>query len=168
VLVPLAQIQDALGVLVVGSAAAPSPEQLHEVAAVGHAFVLALERTRIAGEPDLQLRLRNLLQEFSRTVSSTPLSTGLEALCIGANRLFDADRTSVWLHDRRARMVVLSASSDAVYLAQERRIATSDALTPAAFGLRRERAEIAASGAAGDGPGMLTVPLGNGARSARG
>jgi C4-dicarboxylate-specific signal transduction histidine kinase len=160
VLVPLAQVQDSLGVLVVGSAVPPSPDQMRQIASVGHAFVMALERTRVAADADLQLQLRNLLQEFARSVSSTTLSAGLEALCIGTNRLFGADRTSVWLHDRRARMVVLSASSDVVYLALERRIPTSDALAPAAIGLRRERAEIASStGADGRHTGMLTIPL---------
>ena len=160
VLVPLAQVQDSLGILVVGSAVPPTPDQLRRVASVGHAFVIALERTRVASDADLQFQLRNLLQEFARSVSSSTLSAGLEALCIGTNRLFGADRTSVWLHDRRAQMVVLSASSDVVYLAQERRISTSDALAPAAIGLRRERAEIASStGADGRHTGMLTIPL---------
>jgi len=160
VLVPLTQVEDSLGVLVVGAAVPPTSEQLRAVAAVGHAFVIALERTRAAAESDLQLQLRNLLQEFGRSVSSTTLSAGLEALCIGTNRLFAADRTSVWLHDRRARMVVLSASSDVVYLAQERRVATSDVLAPAAIGLRQERAAIASSiHADGGQTGMLTIPL---------
>jgi PAS domain S-box-containing protein len=160
VLVPLAQMHDSLGVLAVASPAAPSEEQLRALAAVGQAFAIALERTRLAGETDLQLQLRNLLHEFSRSVSSSTLAAGLEALCTGANRLFGADRTSVWLHDRRARMVVLSASSDIVYLAQERRISTADALAPAAVGLRRDRAEIAATAATGGGhTGMLTIPL---------
>ena len=119
-----------LGILIVGSKSAPSPEQLRDVAAVGHAFAIALERTRVASESDLQLQLRNLLQEFSRTVSSKTLSAGLDTLCAGANRLFGADRTSVWLHDRRARMVVLSASSDVVYLARERRIPASTRSRP--------------------------------------
>ena len=158
VLVPLAQVQDSLGILVIGSATPPSPDQLREVASVGHAFVIALERTRVAAESDLQLQLRNVLQEFSRGVSSSTLAAGLEILCMGANRLFGADRTSVWLHDRRARMVVLSASSDVVYLAQERRVPTSDALAPAAVGLRRDRAELTSSGAAAH-TAMLTIPL---------
>ena len=160
VLVPLTQVEDSLGVLVVGCGVPPTPEQLRAVAAVGHAFVIALERTRAAAESDLQLQLRNLLQEFGRSVSSTTLSAGLEALCIGTNRLFAADRTSVWLNDRRARMVVLSASSDVVYLAQERRVSTSDELAPAAIGLRQERAAIASSTHADGGQtGMLTIPL---------
>ena len=58
-------------------------------------------------------------------------------------------------------MVVLSASSDVVYLAQERRIPTADPLAPAAVALRRERAEIDATGTAigGAQTAMVTVPL---------
>ena len=40
------------------------------------------------------------------------LAAGLDIFCHGANRLFGADRTSVWIHDRRARHLVLQASSD--------------------------------------------------------
>ena len=161
VLVPLSQMQHALGVLVIGCERLPSPKEMTEAASVGHAFALALDRAHAADEADLHAQLRELLQSFSRDVSSTTLSTGLEVFCIGANRLFDAERTSIWLHDRRARVVVLSASSDVVYLAKERRIPTADALTPAAAALRRDRAEIAAtSSTQGGGPtGTVTVPL---------
>jgi PAS domain S-box-containing protein len=156
VLVPVTHMGDPLGILVVGAKTAPSPSQLRDVGEIGHAFAIVLERSRVASEADLQFQLRNLLQEFSRTVSSKTLSAGLDTLCAGANRLFGADRTSVWLHDRRDRMVVLSASSDVVYLAREQRIPASDALSPAAVGLRRDRAEIAASGGQ---TAMVTVPL---------
>jgi two-component system, NtrC family, sensor kinase len=56
---------------------------------------------------------------------------------------------------------VLSASSDVVYLAQERRISTSDSRAPAAAALRRERAEIAGGGTTGDGAHavIVTIPL---------
>jgi hypothetical protein len=37
---------------------------------------------------------------------------GLDIFCHGANRLFAADRTSVWIHDRRVRQLVLQASSE--------------------------------------------------------
>ncbi len=148
VLVPLAQGQQSIGLLVIGCDTLPSPHRLTDAASVGHAFVMALERARAAGEIDLQRQLRELLQTFARDMSSTTLSAGLEALCGGANRLFGADRTSVWLHDRHARALVLAASSDVVFLAQERRIPASDQLEPAALGLRRERADIAANGIA--------------------
>jgi hypothetical protein len=89
-----------------------------EAASVGHAFTLALDRARALGEADLQAELRELLQAFSRDVSSTTLSAGLEMLCGGASRLFDADRASVWLQDRRGALIVLAASSEVLYLAQ--------------------------------------------------
>ena len=156
VVVPVAYMDDSVGILVVGSKSAPSADQMREVGSVGHAFAIVLERTRVASESDLQFQLRNLLQQFSRTVSSKTMSAGLDTLCAGANRLFGADRTSVWLHDRRARMVVLSASSDVVYLAREQRIPAADALAPAAVSLTRDRAEIAVTGGQA---GMVTVPL---------
>jgi two-component system NtrC family sensor kinase len=160
-LVPLAQMQTPLGVLVIGCEKLPSSHQMREAASVGHAFTLALDRAHAGGEADLQSQLQELLHAFSRDVSSKTLSAGLEMFCIGANRLFGADRTSVWLHDRRARMVNLAASSDVVYLAQDRRVPTGDALAPAAVALRRERAEIAAVGStpAGAPTATVTVPL---------
>ncbi|RPI51317.1 MAG: PAS domain S-box protein [Acidobacteria bacterium] len=160
ILVPLTQAQESIGVLVIGCDTIPSAQQLSDAAAVGHAFVMALERARAAADDDLQHQLRDLLQAFARDVSNTTMAAGLEALCHGANRLFGADRTSVWLHDRRARAVVLSASSDVVYLAEARRIPTSDPLAPAVLGLRRERAEIASTGTADGGlMAMVTIPL---------
>ena len=101
------------------------------------------------------------MQTFSRDVSNTTLSAGLETFCLGASRLFGADRTSVWLHDRRARMLVLSASSDVVHLTHGRRVSTTDSLSPAARGLRRERAEltVTGTGVGGIDMGTVTVPL---------
>jgi PAS domain S-box-containing protein len=161
VLVPLAQMQNPMGVLVIGCEKLPSAQQMSHAASVGHAFTLALDRARASGEADLQIELGELLQAFARDVSATTLSAGLEMLCSGANRLFDAGRTSVWLHDRRARLIVLSASSDVVYMAQERRVPADDALAPAAVGLRCERAEIAPTGTAPGGGhiAMVTIPL---------
>jgi signal transduction histidine kinase len=160
VLVPLAHRREPIGVLVVGCDE-PSRDQLREVTSVGLAFVLALERTRSSGDADLQRELRALLQEFSSSItSSLNMAPGLEAVCTGASRLFAARRTSVWLHDRRARAVFLAASSDVIYMAQERRVPT-DALEPAAVALRRERPELEAhaSAAVGGSSGLLTIPL---------
>jgi signal transduction histidine kinase len=160
VLVPLAHRQDPIGVLVVGCDE-PSRDQLREVTSVGHAFVLALERTRSSGDADLQRELRTLLQEFSGSItSSLNMAPGLEAVCAGASRLFAARRTSVWLHDRRARAVFVAASSDVVYMAQERRVPT-DALEPAAVALRKERPELVthAGSAISGTTGLLTIPL---------
>jgi signal transduction histidine kinase len=162
VLVPLTQMQKPLGVLVIGCETLPSVPHMSDAASVGHAFALALDRAHASGEADLQAQLREILQTFSRDVSATTLAAGLEILCSGASRMFGADRASVWLHDRRARMIVLSASSDVVYLAQERRIPIDDVRAPAAIALRHERAEIAAIGIMPGGGGhmaMVTIPL---------
>ena len=160
VLVPLAHLQDRIGVLAVGCDRTPGPEPLRELATVGHALALALERTRGSRDADLQRELRVLLQDFSRGVSSSfNLATGLEGLCLGVNRLFAADRSSVWLHDRRARTLVLSASSDAVYLEHARQVSTADALAPAAIALRRDHAEISANKGTTPTTAMVTIPL---------
>jgi PAS domain S-box-containing protein len=163
VLVPLTQMREPLGVLVVSCERPASKQQMDDLASVGHALVLAIERSRAAGDVDLQRDVRNLLLEFSRTVSSAlTLAPGLETLCEGVSRIFAADRTSVWLHDRRARALVLSASSDVMYLAQDQRISTADPSAPAAVALRRERAELALAGTTSMGAastGIITVPL---------
>jgi PAS domain S-box-containing protein len=160
VLVPLAHLEDRIGVLAVGCDQMPAAELLERVAPVGHAFALALERTRGARDADLQRDLRLLLLEFSRAVSSSfNLATGLETVCLGVNRLFASSRSSVWLHDRRARTMVLSASSDAEYLERARQVSTADALAPAAVALRRERAEIVLNRDTSPATALITVPL---------
>ncbi len=159
VLVPLAHMHDPLGVLLIGCDSPPSDGGLRDAAAVGHAFVFALERARAAGEVDLQRQLAVLLQAFTREVSNTTLATGLEAVCGGANRLFGADRTAVWLHDRHARALALSASSDATEVAQERRVPTSDPFAPAALGLRSDGAEIRTMGTTPGGSAVATVTI---------
>jgi PAS domain S-box-containing protein len=163
-IVPLLRLQEPVGALAIGrpDATAP-PEVCEEVESVGHAFVLALHQTRIYRDAELQRDLRSLLQEFSQTVSSSlKLATGLETFCEGANRLFVADRTSVWLHDRQAREMTLQASSDAAYLALGGRVSTEDSLAPSAIALRRERAEITAALPSDDPVDttiVVTVPL---------
>ena len=66
VLVPLAQMQDPSGVLVIGCEKLPSTAQMNQAASVGHAFTLALDRARAEAEADLLAELRELLQAFSR------------------------------------------------------------------------------------------------------
>src|SRR5688572_16752633 len=57
--------------------------------------------------------LRDLTIAFSQNVSSAlSLDSALQTLAADANRLLGASRTSVWLHQRRARRLVLAASSD--------------------------------------------------------
>lgn len=141
-LVPLFQLQEPVALLVVGllEPVATVPDRLLSVA---HAFVLAIERARLQREGELQQEVRRLLDAFSRIASSAlNLTTGLEVFCRDADRLFNAERTSIWLHDRQARDLVLAASSDPSYLARGARVSIESAHSPAAVALRRPRAEI--------------------------
>ena len=147
-LVPLAGLEDPLGVVVIGTDTDPGTLDLDAaLAPVADAFVLALERMRLQRDADLQRDLRVLLQDFSHRVSSAlNLRAGLEIFCDGAARLFGADRASVWLHDRRSRELVLDASSDPGSVARAARTSTEDRLHPAALAMRRDRAQIFDSG----------------------
>ena len=61
---------------------------------------------RIARELALRRRLQEILLVFSRGVSARlGLETGLEALAAEVNTLFGTSQTSVWLHDRRGKIL---------------------------------------------------------------
>jgi two-component system, NtrC family, sensor kinase len=82
---------------------------------------LALERARLRCEAALQHDLRQLTAAFSSaTSSSMHLQTSLTIFCERAAQLFGARAVSVWLHDRRARILDLVATSrpDAVHTRQ--------------------------------------------------
>jgi PAS domain S-box-containing protein len=143
-ILPLATATDRIGVLAVGFAAPPSsPDSGPDIVEVADAFVAALVMFRFRVSEQLQRDVRLLLDEFSATLSSTlSLAAGLDIFCFGANRLFGADRTSVWIHERKAQEVVLQASSDSGHIARGMRVHTDDPIAPAARALRRTRAEI--------------------------
>src|SRR4051812_11467462 len=122
-------------------------------------FLTALELFHLRQGEDLQRDVRALLEEFTGSLSSTlSLAAGLEIFCHGTNRLFAADRTSVWIHDRRARHLVLQASSDHADMARGVQIGSDDVSAPAAIAMRRIRAEIVPP-AADEATAMVTVPL---------
>ena len=126
--------------------------------ATADAFVTALELLRLRRRDELQRDLRELIDEFSASISATlNLAAGLEIFCVGANRLFGADRTSVWVHDRRGRQLVLQGSSDPEHVARGVRVSADDALAPAAVAMRRSRAEIMSPGE--EPTSTVTVPL---------
>jgi two-component system NtrC family sensor kinase len=113
------------------------------------------ELRRLRFEAAFHQRLRDLTAAFSRGVSSSFNSeTALQTLAADANALLGAKRTSVWLHQRRARRLVLSASSDPDHVAASTAVATDDAEAPAARGMRLEHPEIAEA----DDP-LLLIPL---------
>jgi signal transduction histidine kinase len=144
ILLPLAGIEDRLGLVVIGTDIDPSSKDIAALMMpVADAFVLAIERMRLQRDADLQRDLRELMHDFSQRVSSAlNLTAGLEIFCDGATRLFGADSASVWLHDRRSREVVLDASSDPGSVARAARVSTDDHHHPAALAMRPDRAQI--------------------------
>jgi PAS domain S-box-containing protein len=158
-LLPLARGEDRVGLLAIGFAAPPSGEWTDDVADVGDAFLTALELFHLRQSEELQRDVRALLADFSASLSATlNLSAGLDIFCHGTNLLFGADRTSVWIHDRRARSLVLQASSDTAHAARGTRVGVDDLSAPAAAAMRRTRAEIV-TGPAEEVTATVTVPL---------
>ena len=161
VLVPLAQMQTQMGVLVIGCEKLPSPQQMREAASVGHAFTLALDRAHASGETDLQSELRELLHT-SRAMSR-------RRHCLQDWRCFASARTDSSAPTARRCGCTIDAPAcwscpplpmSSIW----HRIGVSRrpiCLAPSAVALRRERAEIAAIGTtpAGAPTATVTVPL---------
>jgi signal transduction histidine kinase len=159
-LLPLARERQRLGLFVVGFQAPPSAAAMSvDLSEIADALVVALELSRLRQNDDLHRDLREVLDEFSAALATTlNLGAGLDVFCQGANRLFGADRTSVWIHDRAARHLVLRASSDPEHLSRGVRVSGDDSLAPAAAAMRRARAEILPS-AADEPTRTVTIPL---------
>jgi signal transduction histidine kinase len=160
ILVPLIYMDDRLGVLAVGCTARPSARVLARLSPVGHAFALALRLERWRQAAQFQQGLKTLFEEFSRSVSSpSRLAAALEALCVGTNRLFGAQRSTVWLYDRRAGMMNVAASSDSLITSGSPRVSATDARAPAAIALRRDRSDIVPHQESASHTGTITIPL---------
>jgi two-component system NtrC family sensor kinase len=159
-LLPLIRGENRVGLLAVGFHSVPSLATLEEQAKeAADAFITALELFHLRQAEELQRDVRALLDEFTASLAATlNLAAGLDIFCHGANRLFGADRTSVWIHDRRARHLVLQASSDTGDVVRGVRVATEDASAPAAVAMRRARAEIV-SPVDDQVTALVTVPL---------
>lgn len=141
-LLPLFRNGDRMGLLAIGVTGARATAGSH-MTDLADAFVLALELFRLRHDESLQRDLRVVLDEFAGILGVTlNLSAGLDAFCQGANRLFGANRTGVWLHDRRSRHLVLRASSDRGRVVDGARVSADDQTAPAALTMRRARAEI--------------------------
>ncbi len=158
-LLPLAHVDDRLGLLAIGFSATPEIENIEaDSDAIADAFVTAIELIRLRRRNELLRDLRVLIDEFSASISATlNLSSGLEIFCVGANRLFGADRTSVWIHDRRGRQLILQGSSDPETVSRGVRVGADDPLAPAAVAMRRARAELLS--AEDEVTCTVTVPL---------
>ncbi len=155
-LLPLRHRREEIGLLVIGLDP-PVGTIATDLSDIADALVTGLELFRLRESEALQRDVRQLLDHFTAILSVTlNLSEGLDAFCEGASRLFGADRTSVWLHDRRARHLVLRASSDPIHVGATMRITADDRTSPAAVAMRREQAELHPSG--GDSA-LITVPL---------
>ncbi|HEX3646707.1 MAG TPA: ATP-binding protein [Vicinamibacterales bacterium] len=159
-LLPLIRGSDRIGLLAVGFDRPPSAAEVHSNAAeAADAFVTALELFHLRQADELQRDVRALLEEFTNSLAATlSLAAGLDIFCHGANRLFAADRTSVWVHDRRSRHLVLRASSDPADVARGVRVDAADVSAPASIAMSRSRAEIV-SPAEDQVTAIVTVPL---------
>jgi two-component system NtrC family sensor kinase len=159
-LAPLVQQADRFGVLAVGFDHPPAADRLgRELAELADAYVAALELFRLRENEARHREIRGLLDRFGSTLSETlDLSAGLETFCEHVNRLFGADRTEVWLHDRRARHLVLRASSDPEHRTDGPRVPADDPLSLAASAMRRGHVEIHPP-APGSSTAIVTVPL---------
>jgi PAS domain S-box-containing protein len=159
-LLPLVRGDNRVGLLAVGFQAAPPAAVLEEKALeVADAFITALELFHLRQAEELQRDVRELLDEFTASLAATlNLAAALDIFCFGANRLFGADRTSVWIHDRRARHLVLQASSDTGDVVRGVHVGAEDASAPAAMAMRRARAEIVPP-SDDEVTALVTVPL---------
>jgi len=158
ILLPVSRADVRVGLVAIGLDTPPDLEN-RAAADVSDAFLAAIELSRLRRNDELQRDLRDLTDQFAATVSATlNISTGLESFCIGANRLFGADRTSVWVHDRRARQLVLQASSEPEHITRGMRVNSDDPLSPAAASMRQTRADVLVPNE-GDATSTLTVPL---------
>ena len=160
-LIPIARLPERLGLLVLGLAHPAVPRLTGNIGPVADAFALALERAQLQRGAELQREVREMLLSFSNSVSSAlNLAAGLDALSREANDLFDSTRTSVWLHERRPRQLVMTASSDRT-VARDVRVSTDDPRSPAARGLRRPGAELLPTSAddRADWSPVIVVPL---------
>jgi len=159
-LLPLVRGGDRVGLLAIGFDAPPSADGVERAGTeVADAFITALEILHLRQADELQRDVRELLDEFTGSLAATlNLGAGLDIFCHGANRLFGADRTSVWVHDRRARQLMLQSSSEASEVVRGIRVSSDDPSAPAAVAMRRTRAEIVPP-APDEATAIVTVPL---------
>ncbi len=158
-LLPLEHASERLGLLAIGLRHPPSGGDLSgNLSQVADAFVAALELFRLRQNDALQRDIRALLDDFAGILGTTlDLSAALDAFCRGANQLFGADRTAVWVHERRERELVLRASSEFAHVARGAHIPVDDMGSPAASAMRRLHAEI--QPVEGTATATVTVPL---------
>lgn len=125
---------------------------------VADAFLCGLELFRLRGREDLQGDLRDLMDDVGQAIhTSLELQSGLDVFCVRACRLFAAARVSVWLFDRRARRLVVRASSDAAALPTGMSVGLDDDSWPAPA-MRQPRAQLQPE-ADDTATSVITTPL---------
>jgi PAS domain S-box-containing protein len=160
VLAPVRGLQ-ARALLVLAVDRAPTQAGLGLARALGDGLAVALDRLMLRQDLERHRQVQELLLALWRTApSSATLAGGLETLCQDITRLFEAERTTLWLHDRRAHELTAAAASDPTVVASGARVATSDETSLAARAMRRPRAELIgpAPGGHEDRP-TIAVPL---------
>ena len=132
-LFPLARGRERAGLLAVGFREAPESGALHgDAAELADGFLTTLELYRFRQNDELVRELRVLIDEFTASLATTlDIAGGLEIFCHGASRLFGAEHTSVWVHDRRARQLVLQGCSDPERQIVDTAISADDGASPA-------------------------------------
>lgn len=131
--------------IVVARPEVPDAEALTAAARAAVEFGIVLEWSRLAREGSFHHRMRELSLVFARGVTSgASLGPALEIVAHEANALLGTKRMSVWLHDRRARELVLTAASDP-QLESLARLA-ADSGEAAGRGLRLERPQLVGEG----------------------
>jgi PAS domain S-box-containing protein len=159
-LLPLLQGTQRVGLLAIGFERGSGPPRNWDAAqAIADGVLTTLELFRLRRNEELQREVRELFDQVATSLSTTlNLASGLDLFCRHATRLFGADRTSVWLHDRRSRHLTLLASSGNDQGTPGVQVTVDDALAPAAVALRSSRAEIELG--SGDlALSRVTVPL---------
>lgn len=125
---------------------------------LGDSLALVLERDRLRREVDLHRDFNALFDDLSRTTySAVALPARLETFCVRSRRLLDADRVSLWLHQRRTRQIRLIASSDPEQLSRGLQEATEDPAADVSVVMRSLRPRVIHA-QHGTPPGLL-VPL---------
>lgn len=159
VLLPMVADTRRVGLLAVG-VPADTPESVDALrkSDILPGFLVALELSHLRQRYDFEEDLRELLDTFSTSLSSTlDLTRALTPLCRAMTRLFGADRTTVWLHDRARRAVVTFASSDPALMDPPTSVRADDPVASAAVALRRPRAGLSSSVDAATS--LLSIPL---------
>jgi C4-dicarboxylate-specific signal transduction histidine kinase len=99
------------------------------------------ERGRLEQDVRIHKRLRELLLLFSRNVSGNlGLAPALQALTPEIREIYGAHRVELWLHDRRNRQLLLTASSDPATKAAP--VPIDDTSHYAAAGMRLDRPKL--------------------------